>query len=371
MGCERITYQDFSFLGVIHRKNATAFKKNRSNGDHLGNIRLSYSDANNNGSIEVTSDPLTTEIVEENNYYPFGLKHKGYNGNQGAFRNHKYGFGGKEEQDELGLGWIDITARNYDPALGRWMNLDLLANEYSTNSPYNYAINNPIYFIDPDGMKIINGDAVEKKEKEEELKKKQEYFKAQLKSIGLEGMSKREIRKKLGRKSSTYKGFKAIRSQISNLESEVKNLDTQTKKSDAKINELKNDAPLLFEKLDAMSTDIYFRSTNHLPGLDGGNEIRFNNDNENQVFLISSFGDNTIVVKTVNSPSGDRTTLEVSQHELGHSDYIITNKQKYYEWLKSKKLLNSKHDGHKKGDPSGKMADEYGKKNFKKEKNGQ
>ncbi|MEO0902230.1 MAG: hypothetical protein AAFY00_09475, partial [Bacteroidota bacterium] len=36
--------------------------------DHLGNVRLSFID--NNG---------TTEIVEENNYYPFGLKHKGYN----------------------------------------------------------------------------------------------------------------------------------------------------------------------------------------------------------------------------------------------------------------------------------------------------
>ncbi|MFD1315433.1 hypothetical protein [Namhaeicola litoreus] len=42
--------------------------------DHLGNIRLSYSDANNDGLISATS-----EIIEENNYYPFGLKHKGYN----------------------------------------------------------------------------------------------------------------------------------------------------------------------------------------------------------------------------------------------------------------------------------------------------
>ncbi|WP_299272929.1 RHS repeat-associated core domain-containing protein [uncultured Psychroserpens sp.] len=84
-------------------------------------------------------------------YYPFGLKHKGYN-NVINGTDHPYGFGGKEEQDELGLGWLDITARNYDPALGRWMNLDPLAEMMRRHSPYNYAFDNPIYFIDPDGM---------------------------------------------------------------------------------------------------------------------------------------------------------------------------------------------------------------------------
>ncbi|GAA4275495.1 DUF6443 domain-containing protein [Aquimarina mytili] len=113
--------------------------------DHIDNIRLSYSDTNKDGIV--TKD----EIRKENNYYPFGLKHKGYN-EVIRGRNHKYGFGGKEEQDELGLDWIDITARNYDPALGRWMNLDPLAELMQSHSPYNYAFNNPVYFIDPDGM---------------------------------------------------------------------------------------------------------------------------------------------------------------------------------------------------------------------------
>ncbi len=112
--------------------------------DHLGNIRLSYSDANGNGSI------ATSEIREENNYYPFGLKQKGYNAVLNG-RNHKYGFTGKEGQDELGLGWVDITARNYDPALGRWMNLDPLAEVMRRYSPYTYSYNSPIYFMDPDG----------------------------------------------------------------------------------------------------------------------------------------------------------------------------------------------------------------------------
>ncbi|MGP1994270.1 DUF6443 domain-containing protein [Zobellia laminariae] len=118
--------------------------------DHLGNIRLSYIDADGNGSI----DPAN-EIVKESNYYPFGLSHKGYNNNVSSLGNSvakKYMFGGKESQDELGLGWYDVTARNYDPALGRWMNLDPLAEAMRRHSPYNYAFNNPIYFLDPDGM---------------------------------------------------------------------------------------------------------------------------------------------------------------------------------------------------------------------------
>ncbi|MGB7499919.1 MAG: RHS repeat-associated core domain-containing protein, partial [Moheibacter sp.] len=63
-----------------------------------------------------------------------------------------------ELQDELGLGLYDYGARNYDPALGRWNVTDSMAPKYFSHSPYAYSLNNPVYFIDPDGMQVSNGE---------------------------------------------------------------------------------------------------------------------------------------------------------------------------------------------------------------------
>ena len=56
------------------------------------------------------------------NYYPFGLRHNGYNNLQTGTQGGKFKYNGKELNDEFGLEWYDFGARNYDAALGRWMN---------------------------------------------------------------------------------------------------------------------------------------------------------------------------------------------------------------------------------------------------------
>lgn len=156
--------------------------------DHLGNVRVVY-----------TKDPTDglVKILEENNYYPFGMKHKNYNMDRRTYGRiqqglmiepvcstcpmyYNYKYNGKEFQDELGLNFYDYGARNYDPAIGRWMNIDPLAEKSRRFSPYTYALNNPVRFIDPDGMMAIENDfeptkegnlRVEKGDTPEKLKK--------------------------------------------------------------------------------------------------------------------------------------------------------------------------------------------------------
>lgn len=46
----------------------------------------------------------------------------------------------------------DYGARNYDPSLDRWMNIDPLAESSPHESPFVYCSNNPVMYIDPTGM---------------------------------------------------------------------------------------------------------------------------------------------------------------------------------------------------------------------------
>ncbi|MBA3285159.1 MAG: RHS repeat-associated core domain-containing protein, partial [Nitrosopumilus sp.] len=96
-------------------------------------------------------------IIEENHYYSYGLKITAIsskripNSYQGYLEN-KNLFNDKELFDEGDLNWYDYGFRHYDPQIGRFMQLDPLADKFSFYTPYQYAGCEPIANVDLDGL---------------------------------------------------------------------------------------------------------------------------------------------------------------------------------------------------------------------------
>ena len=104
-------------------------------------------------------------IIEENHYYAYGLKITGISSrklsdaNEGDIKNN-YLYNDKELFDDADLNWYDYGFRNYDPQIGRFVQLDPLTDSYPFYTPYQFAGDEPIANVDIDGLepgKVVGG----------------------------------------------------------------------------------------------------------------------------------------------------------------------------------------------------------------------
>jgi RHS repeat-associated protein len=95
---------------------------------------------------------VTGNVLEINDYYPFGMLNEGLSDPGLTDPINYYKYNDKELQKELSLEWLDYGARFYDPQIGRFTTVDPKAELDRRVTPYAYVFDNPMRFIDPDGM---------------------------------------------------------------------------------------------------------------------------------------------------------------------------------------------------------------------------
>jgi len=176
-------YINYIFFDEQFRSVGSGFSKVGSNStikDHfsdLQNLTVSkngyiYIFVSNESPVNVFFDNMQVvhtrgAILEETHYYPFGLTQRGISSKAAAFGKpqNRFQYIGKEFQsaefsDGSGLEQYDFGARMLDQQIGVWHNIDPLADKNRRWSPYTYVFNNPLKFVDPDGMEAVGVDGL-------------------------------------------------------------------------------------------------------------------------------------------------------------------------------------------------------------------
>ncbi|MGN7724008.1 RHS repeat domain-containing protein [Chitinophaga sp. 22620] len=75
----------------------------------------------------------------------------------GKLENKKEKFQGQPLDDESGLNWYGFKWRDYDPQIGRFIEIDPLASDYTHNSPYAFSENHVTAHIELEGIETKGG----------------------------------------------------------------------------------------------------------------------------------------------------------------------------------------------------------------------
>jgi RHS repeat-associated protein len=118
--------------------------------------------SNETPNIDVFFDNLQVThirgpILEETHYYPFGLTMAGISSKAaGALANKEQTFQEQRFDDDFGLNWIPFKWRNHDPQIGRFINIDPLADDYRYNTPYAFSENRVIDGRELEGLEYVS-----------------------------------------------------------------------------------------------------------------------------------------------------------------------------------------------------------------------
>jgi RHS repeat-associated protein len=95
-------------------------------------------------------------LLEETHYYPFGLTMAGISSKAaGKMENKNDKFQGQPLDDDLGLNWYGFKYRNHDPQIGRFIEIDPLANDYVHNSTYAFSENKVTAHVELEGLESV------------------------------------------------------------------------------------------------------------------------------------------------------------------------------------------------------------------------
>jgi RHS repeat-associated protein len=116
--------------------------------NHLGNVVTTVSDVIN---ADASGNPLP-DILSAQDYYAFGSQQP--NRSYARSNAYRYGFNGKENDNDATTGFQDYGRREYDKLTGRFISVDPLTKEYPALTPYQFASNSPIAGRDRDGLEF-------------------------------------------------------------------------------------------------------------------------------------------------------------------------------------------------------------------------
>jgi RHS repeat-associated protein len=264
--------------------------------------------------------------------------------NQTAGAN-KYLYQGKEYQNELGLDTYDFEWRMYDPAIGRTFQLDPMAVNYYSLSPYSWVANNPLKFIDPDGMDVINADEERRNQRRTARDNtrtardnaRNEHNRNMAANNANANMSKKEM--KNAGVWDTQKALNRAERQLNNAERQFNSAEQAYQQTQGAIDALRTNDPATFNRLDALTyngrvIDVHVTSSATLQDNQHGAQTVANfSAVHNRIYTLlpgnvkRNYTFNAITVRL------ERGVLDPDvkfAHEAGHIFRIVRNPATYF-----------------------------------------